>query len=601
MLESISNNVFEYQKLTPEEQTRRGILGRLVGVIADSKNPTRNGRKYSLELWEKTFQNPIMKEKIENRVCFGEIGHPIDGREEIDAEKIAICLAEIPKINSNGQLMGVFDILNTPCGKILKTLLDYGANIGVSSRGSGDLISGFDGEEVDPNTYECVGWDAVLLPAVKEARVKLVTESLQGKTLNQALSESLDNANEEEKIIMQETLNNLNIKLDEDTSFDYMLLSRLKSDCDYVLTTLKNHRKEYPDQFIDDNRLSDIEHGLWAKDIDKHIDYMLSIYDKLEEKPEWISRDDIENYRLQLHNYVDGIDEDLSGKHCDDIEKYSTVQPVVSSKGEEMEELQNLLKENNELATTITKLQEKLSVSYAKETKMQNKVLNLTNSIRKLTEEAKKLQALESKVSTLNEELNEAKTQLKLTSNQLAYKNKEATLYNNRISLLKDTLTEKLQTINTLNENLSSLNNQLKKMSAQYNENLQDLNNTLKLKQNEYQDKLDKSSKLVEDYKKIASNAVDHYIESQANMLGVNKNEITNRLSKKYSFKDIDTICESIREEKLNFSTLPFRVSSTLTENVKVQPKSYRPDSILPARKDEDDIDDQLRYLAGLQ
>lgn len=50
MLESLNNNVFTYKKLTEEEQTKRGILGRLVGVIADSKNPTRNGRLYSLEL-----------------------------------------------------------------------------------------------------------------------------------------------------------------------------------------------------------------------------------------------------------------------------------------------------------------------------------------------------------------------------------------------------------------------------------------------------------------------------------------------------------------------------------------------------------------------
>ena len=142
MLESISsNNIFEYKKVSPEEQKQRGILARLVGVMADTVNPTRNGRKYSAELWEKVFKNPIMQEKIENRVCFGEACHPSDGREEIDPEKIAICLAEVPKKNNKGQLIGVFDVLDTPCGRILKTLLDYGANIGVSSRGSGDLFT----------------------------------------------------------------------------------------------------------------------------------------------------------------------------------------------------------------------------------------------------------------------------------------------------------------------------------------------------------------------------------------------------------------------------------------------------------------------------
>lgn len=49
MLESFANT-FEYKRLSAEEQDKRGILGRLVGVIADSKNPTRNGRQYSKEL-----------------------------------------------------------------------------------------------------------------------------------------------------------------------------------------------------------------------------------------------------------------------------------------------------------------------------------------------------------------------------------------------------------------------------------------------------------------------------------------------------------------------------------------------------------------------
>ena len=50
MLESLANNTFTYNKLTEEEQHSRGILGRLVGVIADTENPTRNGRKYGRDL-----------------------------------------------------------------------------------------------------------------------------------------------------------------------------------------------------------------------------------------------------------------------------------------------------------------------------------------------------------------------------------------------------------------------------------------------------------------------------------------------------------------------------------------------------------------------
>lgn len=216
MLESLNSNKFEYTKLTEEEQQQRGILGRLTGIIADTKNATRNGRKYSKELWEKVFENPIMQEKIKNRCCFGELGHPSD-REEIDMEKIAVCLAETPKVGKDGNLYGVFDILSTPNGKILKSLCDYGCTVGVSSRGTGDLYTDEEGNEaVDPDTYDCECWDVVLIPAVESARMQYVTESLSkdnSKGLKQALIENLNTASSDDQKIMKETLHNLNIDI----------------------------------------------------------------------------------------------------------------------------------------------------------------------------------------------------------------------------------------------------------------------------------------------------------------------------------------------------------------------------------------------------
>ena len=179
MLQESKTNELEYQRLPKEEMEKRGILGRLVGVCADIINPTRNGRKYPEKLWENVFNDPIMKERIENGVCYGELGHPAD-REETDMEKICVCLAEQPKKGKDGKLRAVFDILNTPNGRILKSLCDYGSTLGISSRGSGDLEMDYDGQEsVNPDTYNCEGFDIVLVPAVKAARLQYVTESLQ--------------------------------------------------------------------------------------------------------------------------------------------------------------------------------------------------------------------------------------------------------------------------------------------------------------------------------------------------------------------------------------------------------------------------------------
>ena len=220
MLESFNTDKFEYKRLSSEEQEKRGILGRLFGKIADTKNPTRNGRKYSNQLWENVFDDPIMQEKIDNHLLLGELGHPED-REEIDISKAAICMSERPKKGKDGFLYGVFDILNTPNGKILKSLCDYGCNVAISSRGSGDVIYDDNGDEaVDPDTYVCETFDIVLVPGVEQARLQYVNEALdtkkRNKTLRQKLTEDIDKASAEDKKIMEETLKDLDINLDEE-------------------------------------------------------------------------------------------------------------------------------------------------------------------------------------------------------------------------------------------------------------------------------------------------------------------------------------------------------------------------------------------------
>ena len=188
------------------EKSNPAVLGVLEGPCADIQDPTRNGRKYPESLWEKVFASPIVNEMLENGGIFGESQHPVD-RQEVDTEKIAIAMKEKP-IKKNNQLWGRFYILDTPCGRILKTLADFGYKIGISSRGTGETNLDLDGNEsVDPDTYEFTCFDAVLLPAVKSARMSLVTESLNTKkSLRVALNEALQKATDDERKVMEETI-----------------------------------------------------------------------------------------------------------------------------------------------------------------------------------------------------------------------------------------------------------------------------------------------------------------------------------------------------------------------------------------------------------
>lgn len=196
------------------------ILGKLRGPIADVVNPTRNGRKYSEKLWEQVFRDDIVNEYFEAGGLLGELNHPAD-RTETDLEKIAICMPEKPSRDKDGHLIATLDILDTPNGRIVATLAKYGYKLGISSRGSGDIIEDFNGnEEVNPDSYKLEAFDIVLLPAVKAARLNMVESLNNGKTLKQALTEELDKATPDEKKIMQESLKNLNLEYTSEKSID---------------------------------------------------------------------------------------------------------------------------------------------------------------------------------------------------------------------------------------------------------------------------------------------------------------------------------------------------------------------------------------------
>ena len=220
MLENYSHtDELKFKELSPEEKASRGILGRLYGPIASIVRSTRNGRRYTESLWEKVFKNPITQEMFQSGGVPGELDHPID-REETDSSRIAIMMPEAPTKDKDGNLMGYFDIIDTPCGRIAYALAKYGFNLGISSRGTGDTYMDENGEEtVDEDTYSFNAFDLVLLPACKGARLSM-TESLDTNkaNFNRALQESLNNSNDQDRKIMTEVLESLDIGFDKSSS-----------------------------------------------------------------------------------------------------------------------------------------------------------------------------------------------------------------------------------------------------------------------------------------------------------------------------------------------------------------------------------------------
>lgn len=69
----------------------------------------------------------------------------------------------------------------------------------------------------------------------------------------------------------------------DDSSFNYQMLDRFRSDCDYYLGN-GNRSKEH----------------LWAKDEQTQIDIMRALYEKVPEPPEWLSKEQIDSYEQRM-------------------------------------------------------------------------------------------------------------------------------------------------------------------------------------------------------------------------------------------------------------------------------------------------------------
>ena len=106
------------------------IQGRF--LVAEEKN--RNGRFYPMNIMEKEVARYI-KESIEDKRAFGELGHPQGP--QINLDRVSHMITELKK--DGNCFMGKALITNTPMGNIAKGLLESGAKLGVSSRGMGSL------------------------------------------------------------------------------------------------------------------------------------------------------------------------------------------------------------------------------------------------------------------------------------------------------------------------------------------------------------------------------------------------------------------------------------------------------------------------------
>ena len=100
----------------------------------------------------------------------GEVDHPDDLK--INLDRVSHMITQMWMDGANG--FGKLKILPTPMGELVKTMLQSGVKLGVSSRGSGN-VNDYDGKVSD---FEIVTVDIVAQPSAPNAYPKAIYESM---------------------------------------------------------------------------------------------------------------------------------------------------------------------------------------------------------------------------------------------------------------------------------------------------------------------------------------------------------------------------------------------------------------------------------------
>ena len=586
----------QMQPLSEEEKASRHILGRLYGPIATCKEKTRNGRGYNKELWERALSDEIFKEKLATKSLFLELGHPAD-REETDMTCVCACIPEMPKI-VNDDLYAYVDILDTPNGKLLKTLCDYGFVPGISSRGSGDIMAN---DEVDPETFFLETWDIVQLPAVKKARLAMC-ESFDGKKpLKAVLQESYDAANDEDKKVMKESLENLDIKLDEAIEDEI---------------PIEDPDAPIEETLVEAEETAEETEEVPAEEVEASVEEEKPVEEPVEEAPEALTvgafADELKDYDKELSLewkpiVIDGKEYPIEAVSFDNSEEGKILAEVSYALPEE----ENTINDEEAVAEEPAEKEPEVPAEEAGDAGEDEVIESLKEAVRQkdlLENEVRDLKnqktVSDAEVQGLKEELEKYKggfmrvSELASKSTSLDKENKSLKEQLNLKDIEVKDLKTKIENHTSLTESVNAekaavkdLTEKLAKVQAEAEETEKSLNEELATARKKASDR----ANLAKSYKAKYDAVIERYVANKAKMLGVRPQDITSKLAESYSLDDIDNVCNDLlNESRPQFGLVGGNPRVRVNESVKSEKKVIDPDNGY-------EIDDDLLILAGLK
>ena len=165
-------------------------------LVAEKKN--RNGRLYEYNTMKKEVHR-YTEDYINKQRAFGELGHP--ETPTINLDRVSHMIVSLKE--DGNQWIGKAKILDTPMGNIARSLIEGGAQLGVSSRGMGSLKNVNGVNIVQPDFYLATAADIVADPSAPGAFVQGIMEGKEWMLVNGVWTEQ--DYSEAKQLIRQAT------------------------------------------------------------------------------------------------------------------------------------------------------------------------------------------------------------------------------------------------------------------------------------------------------------------------------------------------------------------------------------------------------------
>ncbi len=179
----ITEQIEDVKVLTEEKDGKKLLY--IEGVFLQSELKNRNGRMYPFDILNREVSR-YTEEYVKTKRALGELGHP-DGP-TVNLDRVSHRITELRTEGHN--FYGKAQILDTPMGRIARSLLEEGVQLGVSSRGMGSIDKREDVAIVRDDFMLTTAADIVADPSAPDAFVNGIMEGKEWIWENGILKEA---------------------------------------------------------------------------------------------------------------------------------------------------------------------------------------------------------------------------------------------------------------------------------------------------------------------------------------------------------------------------------------------------------------------------